>query len=121
MSIFRKVPKSDDDETLILTCECVGGDMELDHAVTFVLQNLRFTDGAEVPEAFLTTHLHVCQNTFWRRLKTGIGFILGKKSRYGHYMETLIAPKDAWELRDFFDRFIQAWTEFEAKNKPGAK
>ena len=45
-------------------------------------------------------HTHLNKLPFWSRVKYGIKYIFGYKSRYGAFDEFIINPKDAKKIED---------------------
>jgi hypothetical protein len=62
-----------------ILCEC-GCD---EHQMIF-----KYDDDPDWDNVFVSYHLPT--QPFWRRLVTGIKYILGKKSRYGHWGEIIL-------------------------------
>jgi len=56
-------------------------------------------------EVYLTTHL--VPRGFFRRLWDAIRYIVGYRSRFGHFDEICISIEMATEIRDFLDSFIE--------------
>jgi hypothetical protein len=44
-------------------------------------------------------HVHLNKKPFWERLKYGIKYIFGYKSRYGAFDEFIFSPDDAERLQ----------------------
>lgn len=61
------------------------------------------------PELYVSIHL--VRAGFFRRLWTGIKYILGKKSKYGDFDEILLEKKDIDRLRQILDREIKPKAE----------
>lgn len=51
---------------------------------------------------YVTMHLRT--GSFWSRLKTGMRYIFGRKSRYGHFDEFIFNEKDAGKLEEIARR-----------------
>jgi hypothetical protein len=48
-------------------------------------------------------HTHLVKKSFWSRLKYGLKYIFGYKSRYGAWDEFILNPNDADKLQDVVD------------------
>lgn len=46
------------------------------------------------------SHVHLNKRPFWERLKYGIKYIFGRKSRYGAFDEFIFNPDDAERLQE---------------------
>jgi hypothetical protein len=53
---------------------------------------------AEDEDFFLEVHL--APLPFWRRLRNAVGYVFGRRSRYGDFEEVLLSPADALDLGD---------------------
>jgi hypothetical protein len=80
--------KSDNKKEIIL-CECNS----TDHQMVFL-----YSDDDGFPMVYVHTHLN--KLPFWSRVKYGIKYIFGYKSRYGAFDEFIINPKDAKKIED---------------------
>lgn len=46
------------------------------------------------------------EKTFWQRVWTGIKYIFGYRSKYGHFGCWCVDPKDAVRMRELLDKYI---------------
>ena len=77
-----------------LICECTS----VNHQVVFWLDE---EDG--IPMAYV--HVSMSNRPFLKRLKQAWDHILGKKSKYGHFEETIISRDDIHILKSIIDHF----------------
>ena len=47
--------------------------------------------------------IHLAPLSFWERVKNGIKYIFGHRSKYGDFQEIIINPDDADRLQDVVD------------------
>jgi len=57
-----------------------------------------FVISADEEDLFIEVHL--ASAPFWSRVKNAIGYILGRKSKWGDYEEILLSPEQALDLGD---------------------
>jgi len=57
-----------------------------------------FVVSADDEDAFIEVHL--ASAPFWSRVKNAIGYILGRKSKWGDFEEILLSPEQALDLGD---------------------
>lgn len=116
MSIFRKKHKGLEEDMLIATCACAGGDYELNHALVFTLWGAKYghLEGEIlVPEMYAIIHLRMLGRSFWQRLVTGIKYICGRDCPEGAYGEWLLKTEDAKEIRGMFNKYLKMRDEAE--------
>jgi hypothetical protein len=53
---------------------------------------------AEEEDFFLEVHL--APLPFWQRVRNAVGYVFGRRSRYGDFEEVLLSPEDAVDLGD---------------------
>lgn len=115
MSIFRKRDKkSYEEDTLIATCDCIGGDIELNHALVFTLYRENYG-----PELYAHVHLKMLGRSFWQRLVAGIKYIFGRDCRWGHYGEWILKKEDAKEIRGMFNKYLKMLDAVERAKEEG--
>ena len=73
----------------LFICECHS----TDHQIIILYSE---DDGYPI----VYSHVHLNERPFWERLKYGIKYIFGYKSRYGAFDEFIINPKDAKKIED---------------------
>ena len=83
-------------EELFLSCDCFSDE--------HILRYTYYQDD-EWEELYTHIALHQYRN-FWKRLWTGIKYIFGYESRYGHWDCVSLTKKDAIRLRDFLNSFL---------------
>jgi len=66
---------------------------------------LKFTYDPEVNELYTSVYLHQYGNLF-RRLWVALKYVLGYRSKYGHWDCFLLRPEDAGRLRALLDRVV---------------
>lgn len=72
----------------LFICKC--GNVE--HQLIF-----SHSDDKDDKEIYLSVHL--IPDNFWRRIKNAVKYILGYRSRYGHFDEFILDPEDADKLQ----------------------
>jgi hypothetical protein len=103
----------------ILICEC--GSTE--HSMVLRLWDFGL-DGSlweEDPDSnvSLTLEVFLLDSTFWKRLKKGLKYIFGYKSRYGHFDSLEVSYNDAQKIIDRMIQYRQKVEEYrEALRKP---
>jgi len=51
-------------------------------------------------EDYLAIEVHLAALPFWRRLRVGVHYIFGGKSKWGDFEEVLLSPYQALDLGD---------------------
>jgi len=83
------------DGTHYFECEC-GAD---EHTLRFVLDK-------EDPRIYTSIFLHQYRPG-WKRVWTGIKYILGYKSKYGHWSVWELRDEDVKRLRDMCEKYLE--------------
>jgi len=52
-------------------------------------------------DKFVYTEVHLVNHSFWRRLKYGVKYIFGYKSRFGAWDEFIFDPESEEQLAEF--------------------
>lgn len=78
----------------LLICECHS----TDHQYIFLYDDDKDSNGHVDRTVYIHTHLNTFG--FWKRLKYGIMYIFGYKSRYGDYDEFIINPEDVGKFEN---------------------
>ena len=81
----------------LIICECNS----TDHQLIF----LPFEDKEHGNEVYV--HVHLTTQSFWKRLRHGIKYIFGYKSRFGDFDEILLTKRHGKQLMNvarFLDR-----------------
>ena len=86
------------DKTEVLICECWSAD----HQYLFTVMDVKYSEDNVVREGFI--HPHLVRKSFWYRLKYGIKYIFGRKSRYGAWDEIIITKENVKVLEDFVNK-----------------
>jgi hypothetical protein len=63
----------------------------------FSLQH-SFVVSADDEDLFIEVHLTPLP--FWQRVRNAVGYVFGRRSRYGDFEEVLLSPSDALDLGD---------------------
>lgn len=84
---------------LICSCNSVDHQMVIYHT----------TDPYYGPEAYVQVHL--VKRPFWHRLKYGLKYIFGYKSRYGAWDEFILDPTHATDLEKLANHLISNETQ----------
>lgn len=81
--------------TELIICQCNS----TDHQFIFLYDEDVDKDGKIIDR---TVYIHTHLNTFgfWQRLKHGIKYIFGYKSRYGDFDEFIIKPEDVGKFEN---------------------
>lgn len=82
-------------DRLVLICKCHS----LEHQVAFWYDR-------ETDELYCEPHLYTYRN-FFQRLRLGLKYILGYKSRSGDWDTTIFKEEDLVKLREFLDSRIE--------------
>ncbi len=77
----------------VMFCQC--------HMPEHIMLIGYWPDEKECKEVYLTIHL--CPLPFWKRLKNGIKYIFGHRSKYGDFDEFILKPEDAGKLQRAVD------------------
>lgn len=93
----------------ILICECHS----TEHQFIFLYSE---EDGH--PKCYV--HTHLVKRPFWERVKYGIKYIFGYKSRLGAFDEFIINPNDSHKLEELIiylntGKKIESWDELWSK------
>lgn len=73
----------------IIICQCHS----TEHQMVFL-----YSDDDNYPMVY--THIHLNKLPFWNRVKYGINYIFGRKSRYGAFDEFILNPSDAPKIEN---------------------
>ena len=96
MATYKRVRKDkDDSHGLILECSCHLNEHQI---------HLLYWADKEDSELYLSPHL--CPFPFWRRLRLGVKYVLGYRSRYGDYAGLVLFKKDVQVLQEFLQEFL---------------
>lgn len=74
---------------------------------------LRFTYSEEEyykpdeKEAVVYLNVFLSTGGFWHRVKEGVKYIFGHKSKYGHFDDWIMKREDAEKLRDLFNKVVE--------------
>lgn len=74
----------------VFICECSSTEHQ-------IVVNYDFDDN------IVYCHIHLTNQSFWNRLKSGIKYIFGYHCRYGHWDEFIWKPEHATKLRELAD------------------
>lgn len=79
-------------EKELFVCSCSN----IEHQISMVY---------EVDDEFndVYCYIHLVKFSFWERVKNGIKYIFGYKSKYGDFEEFIFNPKDADKLQKVVD------------------
>ncbi len=88
---MKKIPYKTKD---VLICDCNSDE----HQYLIYYSEDEYENGTKIPICHI--HPHLVRRSFWYRLKYGIKYIFGYKSRYGAWDEFLLNPQDADKLQD---------------------
>jgi hypothetical protein len=83
--------------TEILICDCHS----TDHQIVIIFSEDEFDNGQKYPMCYL--HVHLNKRPFWERVKYGIKYIFGYKSKYGAFDEFIFNPEDAYKLENLVE------------------
>jgi hypothetical protein len=75
----------------ILVCDCNSNE----HQIIIYFDE-------ELGSAYL--QIHLTKRKFWQRLKAGIKYIFGYKSRFGHWDEFIFKPEHASKLKEIAEK-----------------
>jgi hypothetical protein len=71
----------EDNKHILLICSCYSSEHQM-------IVHLQESGDLYPPEAFV--HVHLVRRSFWYRLKYGIKYIFGYKSKYGAWDEFIL-------------------------------
>lgn len=80
----------------IIICNCHSTEHQL-----VMLYEEDEIEGKTYPMCYF--HIHLNERPFWQRLKYGISYIFGRKSKYGAFDEFIFNQQDADKLQDLVD------------------
>ena len=80
----------------IFICNCHS----TDHQIVFLFSE---EDLGGYIDKTCYMHIHLNKRPFWERLKYGIKYILGHKSRFGAFDEFILNPDDSDRLQSVVD------------------
>jgi len=86
------------DKTEVLICECFSPD----HQWLLTVMDVKYDKNTTIREGFI--HPHLVKKGFWHRLKYGIKYIFGRRSRYGAWDEILITKDNIRPLEEFVNK-----------------
>ena len=86
-----KIRFMEKEENRIILCECHS----IEHQIIFSW----FEDENDV----VYMHTNLINRSFWRRLKYGIKYIFGYKSRFGSFDEIIIEKKHSKHFKDIYE------------------
>lgn len=86
------------DKTEVLVCECFSPD----HQYLFTVSEDDAIGGGKENIGYI--HPHLVKKSFWYRLKYGIKYIFGRRSRYGAWDEVIITKENVGVLEDFVNK-----------------
>jgi len=78
-------------------CDCLSDE----HQIRFM-----YNKSDELPELYITVHLSDC-NPWYKRLWVGIKYILGYKSKYGHWDNLVLTEVKARQIKDLIDDYLK--------------
>ncbi len=87
------------DKTEVLICECFSPDHQWLLTVT---EEHNGGVGGQTMTGYI--HPHLVKKSFWYRLKYGIKYIFGRKSRYGAWDEIIVTKQNVKVLEDFVNK-----------------
>lgn len=82
----------------VLFCDCFSSE----HQYIFITTKDDAVGGGKEINGYI--HPHLVKKNFWYRLKYGIKYILGRKSRYGAFDEIIVTKDNIKVLEDFVNR-----------------
>ncbi|MCK9415847.1 hypothetical protein M0Q97_04235 [Candidatus Dojkabacteria bacterium] len=87
----------------LLICECHS----TDHQIILLYEyDEEYDENGNITKKLPMCYIHINLNnymSFWKRLKFGIKYIFGYKSRYGAFDEFIFNPEDAPKLQKLVD------------------
>jgi hypothetical protein len=81
----------------LIICECHSTEHQI------ILSYSEDTDDKGNVYPMCYAHIHLNKHGFWQRLKHGVKYIFGYRSRYGDFDEFIFNPKDAQKLQELVD------------------
>lgn len=85
---------------LLLLCDCA----KTEHQIVFT-----YFDDDPLGDTFIYVHFFLSDQSFWKRLITGIRYIFGHTSKYGHWDEILINPMTAIQLQSYINKYLEIY------------
>lgn len=82
----------------VLICECNSDE----HQYLIYYGEDVYENGQKFQSVYIHPHL-ITYKSFWKRVIIGIKYIFGYKTKYGHWDEFIINPKDADKLQEVVD------------------
>ena len=82
--------------------DCICSCCSYEHQVHFNYWEETGDDGTVGREMFM--QIHLADRPFWQRLKHGLAYIFGHKSRFGEFDEIILSGKHAEAFREIADR-----------------
>ncbi len=79
----------------IVICECRSDE----HQYIFYYSEDEIEEGKKVPMVYVHPHL-ITYKSFWERLKSATKYLFGHRTKYGHWDEFMLSPKDAHKFQD---------------------
>jgi len=95
MTVYKLVTPEFDEHAISVTCAC--------HSAEHNLQ-LAYYDDADDWELFVSVHL--VSRGLLSRLWTAIRYVFGYRCRYGEWEELLIGTRDAREVIEFLQAYL---------------
>lgn len=98
----------------LFICECHSTDHQMIFIHEYEEEIRKDDNGNEVRDAddkliydkkypMCYAHVHLSSHSFWSRVKYGMKYIFGYKSRYGAFDEFIFNPEDAPRLQQLVD------------------
>jgi hypothetical protein len=87
-----------DRKQMFIICDC--------HSNEHMFALSYFANDEDEPYAYLTVHLSHWEN-FFRRLWIGIKYAFGYRSRYGDWDGVIINPKEARNIIEFLNKYLE--------------
>lgn len=56
------------------------------------------------PDKFMSMEIHLADQPFWKRLRLGLAYILGRKSRFGEFDEICLGKRHAKAFREIAEK-----------------
>jgi hypothetical protein len=76
----------------VLICDCHS----TDHQILLMYSEDEYCTGETFPTCY--AHIHLNRRPFWERVKYGVKYIFGYRSRFGAFDEFLFNPDDVEKL-----------------------
>ena len=84
------------EETLFVLCSCHSPEHQM---------ILSYFNDEDIPYRELTVQFHLSDMGFWRRLKYGIKYIFGYRSKYGAFSELILSDTDVAQIEEFLMKY----------------